>query len=230
MYSLERKPRVLTMANLKGGSGKTTSTAFLLHTLHRLYGPRVIGVDADPQGSLLRWSGMGEWSIPVFAMASKSLHRQLFGVVDRSRYDIIVIDTPPLEQESGIVASALWAASDVIVPMAPTMMELDRVGPVFAAIEDASDRPDRDEPLPARVLLNRTVSRASATQMTRDELESRGHGVYGVTIPHRTGLDGYGQAFGGPVDGNDAAYSAVAAELLAAWSGVALHAGGMEAR
>lgn len=116
-------------------------------------------------------------------MPSKTLHRQMWGVVDRDRFDIVVIDTPPLEQEAGIAASALWAATDVIVPMAPTTMEMDRVGPVWMSIADAADRPDRVEALRARVLLNRTVARAAATETARGLLETTGRDVFTPTIP-----------------------------------------------
>ena len=113
--------RVLTAANLKGGTTKTTSTAFLAHALAER-GRRVVVIDADPQGSALRWQGLAGWPVPVMGMASTTLHRQLFGVVDTARFDLVVIDTPPLEERDGIVASALRIATDIMVPMGPTMM------------------------------------------------------------------------------------------------------------
>lgn len=212
------RTRVLSVVNYKGGTGKSTTAAYLLHTLRRLYGNRVIGIDADPQGSLTRWHSDGEWDLPVFGMATNRLHAQMWGVVDRGRYDIVVIDTPPLEQEQGVVVSALRAATDVIVPLAPTTMELDRVGPIMHAVREESEHPNRDGVgLPARVLLNRTVHNAAATAMIRDVLTASGHNVIGQTIPNRHGMGGYGSAFGGPVDDADAPYSAVASELLATW-------------
>lgn len=214
-----RRPRVIVLANLKGGSGKTTSTAYILHALHRM-GKEAIGIDADPQGSLLRWSGIADWPVPVLAFANNRLHSRIWSVVDRARYDVVVIDTPPLEEAHGIVASALRAATDVIVPMAPTTMEVDRVGPVWAAIQDAEEHPDREgSPLPVRVLLNRVHPTASATGMVRDWLTggSPARLVFASTIPNRVGEDGYGQAFGGPVNGDDAPYGAVATELLESW-------------
>lgn len=55
---------ILTVANLKGGTSKTTTAAYLAHALAEL-GQRVLVVDADPQGSISRWAEMGEWTIPV---------------------------------------------------------------------------------------------------------------------------------------------------------------------
>ena len=203
--------RVLTTANLKGGSAKTTTTAFLAHAMAG-YGRRVVVVDADPQGSALRWQGLAGWPIPVMGLASTTLHRQLWGVVDRDRFDLVIIDTPPLEDRAGIVAAALRVATDVLVPMAPTMMELDRIRPVWKAIEDAAGYRDTDPSV--AVLLNRVVSQASSTSVVRGVLKGDGRRVLTATVPRR---ESYAQAFGAPISGDDGPHRAVAAELLTLW-------------
>lgn len=203
--------RVLSLVNLKGGSAKTTSAAFLAHAFHER-GRRVLMIDADPQGSALRWQGMAGWPVPVAGLASTTLHRQLWGVVDRDRYDMVVIDTPPLEERAGIVAAVLRVTTDVLVPLAPTMMELDRIGPVWKALEDAAGYRE-DDPAVA-VLLNRTVANASSTDAVRGVLVDGGRRVLTATIPRR---EAYAQAFGEPVPAGDPAYGAVAAELAGGW-------------
>jgi hypothetical protein len=57
---------------------------------------------------------------PVFALPTSRLHRDLPGIVDSARFDVAVVDTPPLELQSGIVHSAMRAATDVVVTLAPT--------------------------------------------------------------------------------------------------------------
>jgi chromosome partitioning protein len=203
--------RVLALVNLKGGSAKTTSAAFLAHEL-AARGRRVVMVDADPQGSALRWQGLAEWPVPVLGLPSTTLHRQLWGVVDRARYDVVVIDTPPLEDRDGIVASALRVATDIVVPLAPTMMELDRVGPVWRAVEDSAGHRD-DDPRTA-VLLNRTVANASSTDAVREALTAQDRWVFTQVIPRR---EVYAQAFGAPLPAQDGPYGAVAEELLTLW-------------
>jgi len=204
--------RVLALVNLKGGSAKTTSAAFLAHALHER-GRRVVVVDADPQGSALRWHGMAGWPVPALGLASTTLHRQLWGVIDPDRWDTVVIDTPPLEDKHGIVSSVLRVATDVVVPMSPTMMELDRIGPVWKALEDAAG--SRDEDPTVRVLLTRTVANASSTQETREHLTEQGRDVLRDAIPRR---EVYGQAFASPVPIGDVPYGLVADELLAEWN------------
>lgn len=50
---------VFTVTNLKGGSTKTTTAAYLLHALHEA-GLNVLGVDADGENeSLLSWQTLG---------------------------------------------------------------------------------------------------------------------------------------------------------------------------
>jgi len=201
-------PLVLTLANLKGGTAKTTSAVYLAHALVGM-GRQVILLDADPQGSALRWAGMADWPLPAAGLATATLHRQIWGVVDATRYDTVVIDTPPLEEAQGVVASALRVATAVVVPLAPTMMEVDRLGPVWRAIEDAAG--NRDDDPAVGVLLTRTVPNAASTDAIRGLLVDQGRYVFDASVPRR---ERYAQAFGGEVPTNDDMYAPVAAELL----------------
>lgn len=98
-------PITITVANLKGGSAKTPTTAYLAHAYTRL-GYEVLLVDADPQGSLLHWSETSEWPIPTIGLAVKTLHTRLPGIVTATT-DIVIVDTPPLDDHTGIVHSAM---------------------------------------------------------------------------------------------------------------------------
>lgn len=195
----------VTVANLKGGTAKTTTAAFLAHCL----GPRTLAIDADPPGSLLRWSEMGDWPLPVIGLPVKDLHTRLPGM-NLDGYDSLVIDTPPLEDQAGIVHSALRAADVVLVPVAPSTMEIDRLSPIVAALDDIA--PLRDRPPALRVLLTRVVSRATSTDNARDVLTEAGLSVLPTVIPR---LERYAQAFGGPVKvGPDDPYTAATNDLL----------------
>jgi len=49
----------ITTTSLKGGTGKTTTTAYLATALANRGQPPVV-LDADPQGSTLRWAERAE--------------------------------------------------------------------------------------------------------------------------------------------------------------------------
>ena len=99
---------ILTVANLKGGTSKTTSAAFLAHALAER-GRRVLVVDADPQASITRWAEMAEWRLPVVGKATGRLHVELEEIVG-DRFDAVVIDTPPTDKRVCCVSRGRAAA------------------------------------------------------------------------------------------------------------------------
>lgn len=197
--------KIITITNLKGGSAKTTSAAYLAHAYEKT-GHNVVLIDADPQGSALRWSEAAEWTLPTIGLPVKNLHTRVRGIVP-PQTDTVIIDTPPLDEQAGIVYSAMRAADSIIVTMAPTMMEFERLADVWAAIEEIAPMRER-EPTVA-VLLNRTVANARSTQTFRAAITSSGHTVLNTTIPRREAI---AQAFAGPVS-DLGAYESAAAEI-----------------
>lgn len=186
----------IVVANLKGGSTKTTTAAFVLHALAEA-GLPALGVDADGENeSLLAWSEAGgEWSIPVIGMPVADLHRKLPGVVG-DRYDGVVIDTPPMKERRGVVASAIRIATHVLVPpMAPTGMEYARIPAIRELVEEAGALAVTPPPQLA-VVLTRTVSNAASTDVYRQMLSDDGVRVLRPTVGR---LERYAQAFGLPI-------------------------------
>jgi chromosome partitioning protein len=198
----------IVVANLKGGSTKTTTAAFVLHALAEA-GLSALGVDADGENeSLLAWSEAGEWSIPVIGMPVTDLHRKLPGVVG-DRYDAVVVDTPPMKERRGVVASAVRIATHVLVPMAPTGMEYARVPAIRELVEEAGAL--AVTPPQLAVVLTRTVSNAASTDVYRQMLTDDGVRVLRPTVGR---LERYAQAFGLPItNAAGTAYGDVADEL-----------------
>ena len=199
----------IVVANLKGGSTKTTTAAFISHALAEA-GLSLLAVDADGENeSLLSWSEAGEWSIPVIGMPVTDLYRKLPGVVG-DRYDAVVIDTPPMKERRGVVASAIRIATHVLVPMAPTGMEYARVPAIRELVDDAGAL--ATEPPQLAVVLTRTVSNAASTEVYRQMLTDDGVRVLGPTVGR---LERFAQAFGLPItNAATTAYGDIAAELL----------------
>lgn len=194
---------VLAVVNLKGGTGKTTSAAFLAHALHET-GWRVLGVDADPQRSMLDWSAESPagWPFTVVGLATRMLARDLEGVT--GDHNAMVIDTPPLEEQQGIVRAALQAATHVVIPVAPTPIEYRRLAAVQEALDDSVATRRSGAPPESAVLLTRTVSGASSTNVWREAIEEDGMRVLKVPV---TRLERYSQSFGDNIQhASDSAY------------------------
>ena len=207
-------PRVIGVINYKGGSGKSTTAAYLLHAL-RKRGYQTAGVDADPPGSLVEWSSFADWEIPVAGLAVPTLHRRLWGVLDPDRVDVAVIDTPPLEEKEGIVKSAIMASTDLVVTMAPTTMEVRRTAPIWPAIDAVCSL--RDDPPNVWVLLNRCITNAVSTTAVRAQLAEEGRRVLSAEVPR---LERYAQSFGAPIREPDGGpYAAVTDEIVRMWPG-----------
>ncbi len=205
----------VVVANMKGGTSKTTTSGFLAHALHES-GHQVLAVDADPQGTLTRWQENADWPIPVIRLDSPKLHRNLPGIIG-SRYNAIVIDTPP--SDPGIVASAVRIATHVVIPMAPTPGEHERLTVTRDLIEEASAlREDGGPPIVA-VLLTRAVAGAASTAVYRELTAEDGVHVLRTQVGR---LERFSQAIGAPINRASAsAYGDAMTELLAMTAEVA---------
>lgn len=201
-----KQTKTITLTNFKGGSGKTTSTAYFAAAFEQL-GRSVLIVDADPHGQTLEWSEQADWQFPTIGLPAKNLHKKLPGIAG-DRYDVVLIDTPPLEEQAGIVYAALHAADVVVLTMAPTMIELERAPHIMAAVEEVAAARDIEQN--ARFLLNRVVANAASTRVIRDSLTEQGHRVMTSTIPRREAI---AQAFGTQLSGNLHGYLSAAKEL-----------------
>lgn len=201
----------IVVANLKGGSTKTTSAAFVSHALEQA-GLSTIAVDADGENeSLLSWSEAGEWSIPVIGLPVADLHRKLPGIVD-NRYDAVVVDTPPMKERLGVVASAIKLATHVLVPMAPTGIEYDRLPAIRTVVDDAAALRAAGQPPELAVVFTRTVPNAASTEVYRQLITDDGLRVLGPTVGR---LERYAQAYGLPIkNAAGTAYGDIVAELL----------------
>lgn len=200
---------VVAVVNAKGGSCKTTTVAVVGSLLSQV-GLDVLLVDADPQGSLVRWSADAEWTMATVGMPTRTLHQQVPGLA-RGR-DVVVVDTPPLAESAGIVASALRCADLVVVPVAPTPLEVERLDAVAGMLADVGPvRADGAAP-PAMVVLSRTIPNAASTAVWRGALKEQGWHVAEAEVRR---LEAVAQAAGGPVSAAaGAAFEGITAELM----------------
>lgn len=117
---------VITVAQQKGGSGKTTVSANLATGFLR-QGKRVALVDIDPQGSLGRWfmTRIEDESGPIEGLefATSSAWGITYEVRKLSgSHDIVIIDTPPKADSD--LRPALRVADLVVVPVSVSHVDL----------------------------------------------------------------------------------------------------------
>jgi chromosome partitioning protein len=194
----------VTFANLKPGTGKTTSAVWLAHAFHEA-GHGVLLVDADPAESAVQWSDLASgFPFRVARMARADLHAKV-GAYARPG-DVVIIDSPQIEDHAAIARSAMQAAGEIVMPVAPTPIEIARSAPMRAEVAKAGSA--------ARmcVLLNRCIANANSTGDAREALAGLGYGVLSYTVPR---LELYAQSFGGPVPPGDPVWWCIARELLA---------------
>ncbi len=204
---------IITVAQQKGGAGKTTLAAHLA-LAWAAAGRRVAVVDIDPQASLSAWFGLrrqrrGEQAaaIEVAAITGWRVNAE---VERRARsHDIVLIDSPPHAATEARLA--VRAASLVLVPVQPSPMDL---WATRATLELA-----RAERVPALVVLNRVPPRANLTETMIGEFAALGVPIARAQIGNRVALaaslaDGAGILEAAPGSRAAEEIAALAAEIL----------------
>jgi chromosome partitioning protein len=204
----------IAFVNLKPGTAKTTSAVWLSYALHQL-GKEVWYIDTDPAGSGLAWSdliaannpGSGGFPFKVVGLPVKDVHRRArdYGTDQAIR----IYDTPQAEDHAAIVRSVMRFVDEVVVPVAPNGIEINRMGPIRNEIEDIDTL--RDHPVRSSVLLNRVDSRAASGDYWAGVLIEAGYHVLATRIP---AIQLYSQSFGKPISAKDTAYASLGTELL----------------
>ena len=196
--------KVITIAQQKGGAGKTTLAANLAALLSRTM--RVALLDIDPQHSLSRWHALraGSSKATEIAFSDKAGWR-LSAELDRlgRDHDVVVVDSPPhLDTDARL---AVRAASLVLVPVQPSPPDL------WAA--EGTLKLAQTERRPARIVLNRVPASSRLRDQIEQEIRDAGHTAMASTLGNRSA---YTQAFAQGLGVTEASpRSAAAAELQA---------------
>lgn len=180
--------RVLTVAQQKGGAGKTTLAAHLAVAIAET-GKSVAVVDIDPQASLSSWwqmredlgvpvptNGRGKGSLGVHAVTG---WRTAAEVEKLARdHDVVLVDSPPhAETEAKI---AVRVADLVLIPLQPSPMD-------FWATQATLDLA-ASEKTKALLILNRVPPRASLTEAMLSRIKEMGAKVAKGRIGNRVAL------------------------------------------
>jgi chromosome partitioning protein len=156
--------KVITIAQQKGGAGKTTVAAHLAVAWSQR-GKRVAIVDIDPQGSLTQWHkireerfGEGYTGITFAALSGWRVGSEIARL--RRNHDIIIIDSPPHTETEA--RTAIRSADFIIVPVQPSPTDL---WATKATLDLAAA-----ENIPVRVVLNRVGANSRLAPAIAKEL------------------------------------------------------------
>lgn len=213
----------ITIGNLKGGVGKTTSSVLLSLALAAI-GRRVLLVDTDPQRSALKWAEIAgaDWPWDRVTVVSWINHRTLQRQIEavRGDYDDIIVDVPPSRTRTGktsttpeaeTLEAALMATGYLIVPTSSSGIDLSEIGDTF----EVAAKVDKQREVFANVLLVRIWYSTKASTAAREALvEDFNFPVMRTEIPMRAA---FSDAFGTvpALRGDFAAYKDALAEILA---------------
>jgi chromosome partitioning protein len=165
--------KIISLANQKGGCGKTTITMQLAGSLG-IAGHKVLVVDADPQGTATRWAANAEDTKPFpatiagLSAAGSKVHREIKKYV--GQYGFILIDCPPAV-DSATPQSALLVSDLVIVPVIPSPADLWAAVGIQKLIEQTKDI---NESLQARLVANMCQPNTNLNKEALDVLDDFG--------------------------------------------------------
>lgn len=171
--------KAITIAQQKGGAGKTTIAAQLAVAFAQA-GRRVGLLDIDPQGSLAAWFEIrtmlvdGDGGGISFVQASGW---RLPTELDRMKRhaDLILIDSPPHAETD--VRIAVRAADLILVPMQPRPLDLWATRPTLDMA--------KKEKSPALMVFNRTPPKGKLVDAVRRKIEEAEMPVAAAVLGNR---------------------------------------------
>ena len=158
--------KVITIAQQKGGTGKTTLAVHLALAFIKYHNLKVAIIDTDPQGSL------GQW----FMIREKKKHSNdnltfktasLWGAQYESKtlkndHDIVIIDTPPKIESDA--RPSIESADLVLIPMAASHVDFWATGAIVEIAKKANKK--------ILIQINRSNQRSKLISKTNDFIKS----------------------------------------------------------
>lgn len=171
--------KTLTIAQQKGGAGKTT-LAVQLATAFVTNGKRVALIDIDPQASLSAWDRVRgaantatHLQLTVMAVSGWRINNELTRI--RRDHDLVIIDSPPHAETEA--KTAIRYADLVLIPVQPSPMDVWATQPTMNLAGEAG--------VPIVAVLNRVPPRAKVVAQIRSALAEKGLPVANTVIGNR---------------------------------------------
>lgn len=144
--------KVLTVANRKGGAGKSTCAAHIaLEAVKN--GLKTIIIDLDPQQTLEKWWKLRESPDPYMTDVSPSELNNKLLTIREKKFDLCIIDTPG--DVSANATAGIKVADLVVIPTKPTSPDLGAIGRTISMVKEAG--------CPFVFLVTQAISKSKAT-------------------------------------------------------------------
>ena len=129
----------IAVVNAKGGSGKTTVTLHLAVAVAQ-QGRNVAVLDLDPQQTAVRWRQRRSAPVPVVLAAPPGRLRDELAQVAGAGADVVFLDAPPRAGADVAAREAARVADLVLVPVRPTVVDLEAAAETLARIQKVTAR------------------------------------------------------------------------------------------
>lgn len=153
---------ILTIANSKGGSGKST-IAFMLATQATLKGTKTICIDADPQATLADALSFNEPVKCLTAFTPSELETKARIASDAA--DLVIIDVQG--RDSALLRASLLIADVALVPIRPTPVDAWAAMSTANVIQEALQHNPK---LKAFAVLNAIMSRIKENDVVAESI------------------------------------------------------------
>ena len=158
--------KVITIAQQKGGTGKTTLPVHLALAFIKYHNLKVAIIDTDPQGSLGKWFMIRtEKKVSNEGLTFKTA--SLWGAQYEAKtlktdHDIVIIDTPPKIESDA--RPSIEAADLVLIPMAASHVDFWATGAIVDIAKQANKK--------ILIQINRSNQRSKLIDKTNNFIKS----------------------------------------------------------
>lgn len=174
----------IAVVNLKGGTGKTTTSVALAECAVEAYGEPVRVLDLDPQGSASAWAEAAKAIdeplraevLPLVEHTAAKLRRRALQASEG--VSLTILDTPPGDPD--VIDVAFDIADLAVVCSAATALDVPRALDALVAAEEMG--------CPAIVLLVKTRAGTVAVEESRLVLLEQGASVLTTVVPLRQSI------------------------------------------
>ena len=165
--------KIITVANRKGGAGKSTCAAHIALEAVRA-GFKTILIDLDPQKTIETWWAKRQDDNPYLIDANAGNMHAIIQSLSDKKFDLCIIDTPGDTSDQATLGMSI--ADLVVIPSKPTGPDLSAIGRTISMV--------KEQQKPYIFILTQAISRTTSALQAAFVLSEFG-AVAPTTITNR---------------------------------------------